>query len=97
MSKHRLYYDKCPPISMHVHSPDPKKELRPLFKTVMNSCVWTKCKVGESYGPSWSSHWFKLVLQPKESWDKSAEIHLLWNSKLISLQTSLHTFDCHNV
>eukprot|EP01084_Bolivina_argentea_P045266 83330_1 len=80
LSKHRLYYEKCAPVSMEVYSPDPKIELRPLFNTVMKQSKWTKCKVNDSFGPSWSSHWFKLVLNPKESWDKNGEIHLIWNS-----------------
>ena len=78
----RLYYDKCDPLSLEVYSPDPQKQLRPLFNTVMEQAKWKETKVGESFGPSWASHWFKLVLQPKPSWKDDAEIHLIWNSKL---------------
>eukprot|EP01083_Nonionella_stella_P076244 207669_1 len=80
LSKKRLYYEKCPPLSMEVYSPDPAVELRPLFKTVMNECKFQPCAIGESFGPSWASHWFKLILKPKETWDANGEIHLLWNS-----------------
>ena len=83
LSNKRIYFDKCTPINIEVYSPDPKKELRPLFKTVMQNATWKKTKIGESFGPSWTSHWFKLTLKPKDSWDENAEIHLIWNSKYV--------------
>jgi len=79
-SDKRLYFARCAPLTMDVYSPDPTKELRPLFSTVMNEAKWQPCKVGTAYGPSWASHWFRLVLQPPSEWDKDAEVHLIWNS-----------------
>eukprot|EP01084_Bolivina_argentea_P045267 83332_1 len=81
MSTKRLYYDKCPPTNIQVYSPKhTQNETRPLFSTIMQEAKWDECKIGQSFGPSWSTHWFKLTLKPKDTWNKNKEIHLLWNS-----------------
>ncbi|EAQ92744.1 hypothetical protein CHGG_00979 [Chaetomium globosum CBS 148.51] len=66
------------------HAPD---LTRPTFKNA-TSQEFKKTTVGESFGPSWSTHWFKVVLRvPKELQDKRLlELHwdannegLVWN------------------
>jgi alpha-mannosidase len=36
-------------------------------------------KIGESFGPTWDTHWFKLTISIPQSW-LSEEIHLRWDS-----------------
>ncbi|XP_061176887.1 alpha-mannosidase 2C1-like [Saccostrea echinata] len=40
---------------------------------------FTKAEVGQSFGPTWSTHWFCLEIEIPAGWKKE-EIHLLWNS-----------------
>ena len=106
LSDKRLYHEKCPPVSMEVFSPNSKTDSRPLFQSVVDrpQSVWKTTKVGEEFGPSWATHWFKLVLQPQDSWDSDAELHFIWNSKFcfisfhfISLKNSISFTMSHSV
>ncbi|KAJ8314849.1 hypothetical protein KUTeg_006999 [Tegillarca granosa] len=36
-------------------------------------------KLGMSFGPTWSTHWFRLDIEIPDSWE-GEEVHLLWNS-----------------
>ncbi|MDD5139815.1 MAG: alpha-mannosidase [Verrucomicrobiales bacterium] len=36
-------------------------------------------RVGEQFGPLWSTHWFKVVLEIPQAW-QGEEVHLLWDS-----------------
>ncbi len=39
------------------------------------------CKIGNTFGPSWHTHWFYVELQLRPEWLKDQdEIHLLWDS-----------------
>eukprot|EP01112_Ceratiomyxa_fruticulosa_P015164 TRINITY_DN4432_c0_g1_i2.p1 TRINITY_DN4432_c0_g1~~TRINITY_DN4432_c0_g1_i2.p1 ORF type:complete len:1042 (+),score=228.32 TRINITY_DN4432_c0_g1_i2:83-3208(+) len=40
---------------------------------------YVETKVGESFGPSWSTHWFKVTGSIPPQF-KGKEVHLLWNS-----------------
>lgn len=37
------------------------------------------CSVGQSFGPSWSTHWFRVEIEIPESWIEH-EVYFLWNS-----------------
>ncbi|KAG1675632.1 Alpha-mannosidase 2C1 [Nymphon striatum] len=41
--------------------------------------TFQKTKVGESFGPTWSTHWFKLNISIPSEWC-GCEVHLRWNS-----------------
>ncbi len=36
-------------------------------------------KIGEAFGPAWSTHWFRVSAAIPKAW-RGAEVHLLWNS-----------------
>ncbi|KAH6650184.1 glycosyl hydrolases family 38 N-terminal domain-containing protein [Chaetomium tenue] len=58
------------------HAPD---LTRPTFKNA-TAQEFKKTTVGESFGPSWSTHWFKVVLRvPKELHDKRL-LELHWDA-----------------
>ncbi|XP_078331778.1 alpha-mannosidase 2C1-like [Crassostrea virginica] len=40
---------------------------------------FTKTKIGQSFGPTWSTHWFQLEIEIPDAM-KDKEVHLLWNS-----------------
>ena len=85
MSTNAPYQGKrCAPMSLHVYSPKHSAiEPRPLFHQVMADAEWGECKVGDSFGPPWSTHWFRVVLEPMKDWNHDAELHFLWNSKYV--------------
>jgi len=41
--------------------------------------VFTKTSVSESFGPTWSTHWFRLQLDVPESWI-GEEVRLVWDT-----------------
>ncbi|XP_064627602.1 alpha-mannosidase 2C1-like isoform X2 [Lineus longissimus] len=41
--------------------------------------LYTPTKTGESFGPSWATHWFKVTVDVPADWIDS-EVHLIWNS-----------------
>ena len=47
-------------ISLETYSV-PRLE-RPLFAWVKENAVWRAARKGESFGPSWATHWFKLTI-----------------------------------
>ena len=49
------------PKSIEVYSPSGLS--RPLFNVMMKESVnkWKTTKVGEKFGPSWATHWFKVT------------------------------------
>jgi alpha-mannosidase len=75
-----------PNVKLQVwHAPDLS---RPTFADAMSKAKWKETRKGESFGPSWSTHWIKVALQipshleDKERlefhWDSSNEA-LIWN------------------
>ncbi|XP_069185625.1 alpha-mannosidase 2C1 isoform X1 [Procambarus clarkii] len=45
--------------------------------------------IGESYGPLWSTHWFKIEVTIPESW-KGQQTWLLWNSEAEAMLWSMN-------
>lgn len=41
---------------------------RPLFKEAMSAAKWSPTQIGENFGPSWSTHWFKVVIRVPAVW-----------------------------
>ena len=78
MSKNKWYYEYNK-INIKVYSPTFKQ--RPLFNEMMKNGKdkFKGCNIGDKFGPSWSSHWFKLELNIPEHWENK-EIHLIFNS-----------------
>ena len=69
LSQKRFYYS-YEPIKIEVYSPTFKQ--RPLFHEIINKNIksnFKPCKIGDKFGPSWSSHWFKLYLNVPKSWN----------------------------
>jgi len=55
---------------------------RPLFHDVHPTMFQKEkkaAKVGDSFGPSWSTFWFELSFEIPSEW-RGQEVHLLWNS-----------------
>ncbi|GMM37947.1 alpha-mannosidase [Saccharomycopsis crataegensis] len=67
-------------ISLKVHSvPDLK---RPLFRDLipnLNSDDWHDTSKGANFGPSWSTHWFKINAKVPDSWVKEDVVLLNWD------------------
>lgn len=43
------------------------------------SATFNPTTKGTSYGPTWSTHWFKIEISIPKEW-KNQEIHFLWDS-----------------
>ena len=43
------------------------------------SSQFIPCKIGDSFGPSWSTHWFRLELTLSNLLPEQ-EVHLIWDS-----------------
>jgi alpha-mannosidase len=75
-------------VKLDVYSvPDLK---RPLFKDVIPVAKWRSTEKGESFGPSWSTHWFRIQVKIPDHWNKAKEPILfkwdLGNEGLIFLE-----------
>ncbi len=65
---------------------------RPLFKEAIKNATWRDTHKGESFGPSWSTHWFRIHVKIPDSWSKEKQILLNWdcnNEGLIFTKTGL--------
>ncbi|GIY33126.1 hypothetical protein CEXT_516431 [Caerostris extrusa] len=49
------------------------------FKEAMEIGNFTTTKVGASFGPTWTTHWFKVRIDIPESW-LGKEVHLRWHT-----------------
>ncbi|XP_054706199.1 LOW QUALITY PROTEIN: alpha-mannosidase 2C1-like [Uloborus diversus] len=49
------------------------------FKEAMEIGNFTPTKVGSSFGPTWTTHWFKVRVDIPESW-LGKEVHLRWHA-----------------
>ena len=51
-----------------------------------------EAKIGDLFGKSWDTHWFRVEIEIPESWKQEAEseVHFLWNGKC---EASLWTID----
>lgn len=71
-----LYTAREPAASLTVWSA-PGLE-RPRYAVAVKQS-FADTKVGASFGPSWSTHWFRVVLQIPAAW-KGKEVHFLWDA-----------------
>lgn len=56
---------------------------RPLFKDVVPVAKWRPAKCGEAFGPSWSTHWFRITvtIPSAEPWTSAGDnIVFRWNA-----------------
>uniref|UniRef100_A0A8B9KDL5 alpha-mannosidase n=1 Tax=Astyanax mexicanus TaxID=7994 RepID=A0A8B9KDL5_ASTMX len=70
----RLYGDTCPFESITVFQ---TAKRIPYSEAVQQN--FQPCKVGDSFGPTWWTCWFKIALKIPEAW-KGKEVHLRWES-----------------
>ncbi|KAF4081342.1 hypothetical protein AMELA_G00160170 [Ameiurus melas] len=70
----RLYGDTCPLESLSVFQ---TAKRIPFSEAVQQN--FEPCKVGDAFGPTWWTCWFRLVLKIPNEW-KGKEIHLRWES-----------------
>lgn len=76
----RLYPSKTSlPTLMHFDSNG-----RIPFKEAMEIGNFTPTKVGASFGPTWTTHWFKVRIDIPESW-LGKEVHLRWCTECESM------------
>ncbi|XP_046852130.1 alpha-mannosidase 2C1-like isoform X2 [Xenia sp. Carnegie-2017] len=72
----RLYPKKCP-VTQLLHCPiNGRFEYENVIK---NKKDFNTVKVGDKFGPSWSTHWFKVTATIPEDW-LNEEVHFRWNS-----------------
>ncbi|OAK93569.1 hypothetical protein IQ06DRAFT_287993 [Phaeosphaeriaceae sp. SRC1lsM3a] len=64
-------------VKLSVYSPPNLS--RPLFKDA-TSHEFKPTKVGESFGPSWSTHWFKVQLTVPKDMLKKAHLEFVWDA-----------------
>ena len=46
-------------------------------------------KIGDSFGDSWETHWFRVEIEVPEAW-QTEEVHFLWNGKC---EASIYSID----
>lgn len=52
---------------------------RPLFKEAIAAAKWRATEKGESFGPSWSTHWFKIEVKVPLEWKDAEAIVFRWD------------------
>ncbi|XP_060770876.1 alpha-mannosidase 2C1 [Neoarius graeffei] len=70
----RLYGETCPLESLSVFQ---TAKRIPYSEAVQQN--FQPCKVGDAFGPTWWTCWFKIVLKIPDEW-KGKEVHLRWES-----------------
>ena len=69
-----LIYPQRAPVTLSVYSaPD-----RITYNDALRGS-YRPAQIGETFGPLWSTHWFKVDLAIPDAW-KGQEVHLLWDS-----------------
>ncbi|XP_032228742.2 alpha-mannosidase 2C1 isoform X2 [Nematostella vectensis] len=70
----RLYSNKAPLTAVtHFAAPG-----RITYKQAIRG-EYSPVKVGDAFGPTWSTHWFKVTIDVPSEWAEK-EVHLRWNS-----------------
>uniref|UniRef100_S4RK52 Uncharacterized protein n=1 Tax=Petromyzon marinus TaxID=7757 RepID=S4RK52_PETMA len=79
----RLYEDARPVSGLAVHHAGGRISFQDA-----QSATYERTQVGDSYGPTWSTHWFQVHVEVPEEWtcksgdddddDECDEVHLLW-------------------
>ena len=64
-------------VKLHVYSPP--DQTRPLFKEATTH-KFRKCHLGESFGPSWSTHWFRVELKIPDFWKHKERLEFTWDA-----------------
>lgn len=65
-------------ISLEVYSvPDTE---RPLFKDVVPVAKWRPTERGESFGPSWTTHWFRINITVPKEWADEEQVIFKWDA-----------------
>ncbi|KAK3054427.1 Glycoside hydrolase, 38 vacuolar alpha mannosidase [Extremus antarcticus] len=68
-----------PEITLHVWSAP--KLSRPTFdEATKKDNEYRTAKKGESFGPSWSTHWFKVQFALPQKWDYNGQLEFHWES-----------------
>ncbi|XP_068578630.1 alpha-mannosidase 2C1 isoform X1 [Cebidichthys violaceus] len=70
----RLYGDSCPLESLTSFLSSKRITFSEAFQQ-----TFAPHKVGDTFGPTWWTCWFKVTLKIPESW-RGKEVHLLWES-----------------
>ncbi|MCI4381808.1 hypothetical protein PGIGA_G00256100 [Pangasianodon gigas] len=70
----RLYGETCPLESLSVFQ---TAKRIPYSEAVQQN--FEPCQVGDAFGPTWWTCWFKVVLKIPDEW-KGKEVHLRWES-----------------
>lgn len=52
---------------------------RPRFKQAMKQAVWKHTSKGQSFGPSWSTHWFRVDVRIPKEWKDAEQVLFEWN------------------
>lgn len=52
---------------------------RPLFKDAIAAAKWRPTEKGESFGPSWSTHWFRVNIQVPKEWKDADSVVFRWD------------------
>lgn len=52
---------------------------RPLFKDAIPAAKWRATEKGESFGPSWTTHWFKVNIKVPTEWKDAESVIFRWD------------------
>ncbi|ANB11302.1 Ams1p [Sugiyamaella lignohabitans] len=58
---------------------DVPKLQRPHFKDAIADAKWRKTSKGNSFGPSWSTHWFRINIRIPSDWKYAEQVLFEWN------------------
>ncbi|CAN6638477.1 alpha-mannosidase [Trichomonascus vanleenenianus] len=53
---------------------------RPKFKEVMEKAKWKDARKGQSFGPTWSTHWFRIHIRVPWDWRRADQVIFNWDS-----------------
>ncbi|NJM40760.1 MAG: hypothetical protein HC853_08300 [Anaerolineae bacterium] len=70
----KLYAEKAP-VALSVYGPTDRITL----DEALSQAKFKPAKIGEKFGPPWSTHWFKVEIDVPKAW-RGKEAHLLWDS-----------------
>ncbi|XP_049668352.1 alpha-mannosidase 2C1 isoform X2 [Accipiter gentilis] len=70
----RLFGDRCPPVSLSFF----QTPRRILYDEAVGQ-EFRPAKVGDSFGPTWETCWFKVELSIPQAW-AGREVHFVWES-----------------
>ncbi len=75
----QFYLDQKPAASLTVLK---NTGIIPFSEVMQRLDEFEGCKIGDSFGPTWTTHWFKVVLQVPSDWLRDfPEIHFIWNAE----------------